>query len=97
MQNDMDDHPANLHNRLNAIAAELSAYGLGIFRPHQHDQHGAITDLPERMISMEQNLKVSFLAHDAVPDNAVAVGWRWNGRELEVCAGCCGPGGPAND
>lgn len=80
--------------RINEIAKELAQYGLGICKPHLHAEDGTLTPAKSGFISLEQNMHVRFVSVDQVPSNVIAVGWRWNGNELEVCAGCCGPGGP---
>jgi len=75
-----------------ALAKELSSYGLGVFVPHAHDKDGAITQLEQGVIALEQNLHVGFVSTANVPPSAIPVGWRWDGAALEVCAACCDDG-----
>lgn len=82
------------NQRINEIARELAQFGLGICKPHLHTEDGALTPAKSGFISLEKNRQVSFASVDQVPSDVIAVGWRWNGNELEVCAACCGPGGP---
>jgi len=82
------------YERISAMAKELSSYGLGIFVPHSHDRSGSIIELPQGTVAMEQRLQVSFTRAETLPLSSVPVGWRWNGVELAVCAGCCDAGAP---
>jgi hypothetical protein len=75
--------------RIEAIAKELSQYGLGIFVPHAHDENGNIVPLPEGIVLHESGLKVRFIPQGNVPLDSVAVGWRWDNGALIACAHCC--------
>jgi hypothetical protein len=57
---------------------KLSAYNLGVYMPHMHDEKtGAFQLLPEGVIQVEDDLKVSFQSMD--PDSSfVPVAWVWN-------------------
>lgn len=81
------------NSRINEIAEELAGFGLGIFTPHTHNKDGSFSPHKSGIISYENNLKVSFIPIESAPKNAVAVGWVWNGENIEVCAGCCADGG----
>ena len=89
----MNDILQNLNvtdrRRIEAVAQELSRYGLGILAPHTHDRDGKIGPLPSDMVSYEKNLKVGFVPQASVPSNSIAVGWRWNNGALSACAHCC--------
>lgn len=77
-------------------AQTLAKYNLGIFVPHLHDeQTGEILPLPAAVISCERDLKITFLPSADVDTGMESVAWRWNGREIEVCASCCAPSSPA--
>jgi hypothetical protein len=76
-------------NKVETLAQELSAYGLGIFKPHIHRLDGTIEPLPLDMQSIEEDLRVKFVDEQDVPSDAIAVGWRWANGSLVVCARCC--------
>jgi len=70
---------------------KLSNYGLSVAVPHMHDSKGSFEELPRGMISLEENLSVSFKDVSEVDsENTVPVMWRWNeeGKEAEVVARC---------
>lgn len=75
--------------RLAQLIEELALYGLGVFRPHKHLANGALAPLPADQVALERGLRSTFIARDEAPSGAVPVGWRWNGRSVEVCALCC--------
>ncbi|MEZ4618222.1 MAG: hypothetical protein R2867_22285 [Caldilineaceae bacterium] len=81
------DHPEVIE-----ILEKLSAYGLGVFVPHIHDEHGALQPLPDGYLQVEQKLQVSFHHKDEVKiEGKVAVGWVWD-KEREqprVVVQCC--------
>ena len=63
------------------IMCKLSAYNLGIYMPHMHDEKtGAFQVLPAGMTQVEDNLRVSFqpVDHPDEPGRAfVPVAWFW--------------------
>src|ERR1044071_8928241 len=76
-------------------ARVLAKYNLGICVPHIHDQRtGALSPLPTDLVACERDLKISFAHVSETANTAIAVAWRWNRSELEVCANCCGPSAP---
>jgi len=75
--------------RLAALIEELSHFGLGAFQPHRHSASGRLTALPPGEIALERGLQVSFVTTAEALNDAVPVGWRWNGTAVEVCAACC--------
>lgn len=82
---------------LQEIAKTLAQYNLGICVPHTHHaQTGEILPLPAGMIVNESDLMITFVT---AAENEIAqtapVGWRWNGKTMEVCASCCSTGYPA--
>lgn len=78
-------------------AQVLAKYGLGILIPHMHDEKtGEILPLPTNMISCERDLVVSFKRIDHLEVDMVPVAWRWGANGFEICASCCGAGGPIN-
>ena len=57
---------------------KLSAYNLGVYMPHMHDeQTGAFQLLPEKMTQVEDNLRVSFQSEDPPEKSYVPVAWFW--------------------
>ncbi len=64
----------------------LSAYQLGIFMPHQHDDStGEFQPLPDEVMQVESGRTVSFERLDEIArrtESFLPVGWRW-------CAGAC--------
>jgi hypothetical protein len=75
--------------KVEEIARELSSYGLGVFVPHAHDNHGNIGPLPTDVVAFEKDLQVTFVPKSELPCDAIAVGWRWQEGALEVCTHCC--------
>ena len=74
---------------------ELAQYNLGIFMPHMHTETASFEVLPDDMVQVESDLRVSFVPYnDQGPEQAVQVAWRWiddgviNGA---VCASQCYP------
>jgi len=71
---------------------KLSAYHLGVYIPHMHDEKtGAFQLLPEGMIQVEDNLRVSFQSVDPPERSYVPVAWFWrDGPTPGVkCAAIC--------
>jgi hypothetical protein len=81
---------ASTRVRLEAIAEELAAYGLGIAAPHMHNASGERIPLPASMHVLEQSGVVSFLEAKELPLGSEPVGWRWTKGELSAFAHCCG-------
>ena len=80
----------------------LSAYKLGIFMPHMHDeQTGGFQPLPDEVIQVEAGLEVSFRPTQEIadrPDRYLPVGWFWRAGAATPQAVCEmvgdeGPGG----
>ncbi|MDB5393510.1 MAG: hypothetical protein JWM91_1016 [Rhodospirillales bacterium] len=61
------------------IMRKLSAYHLGVYMPHMHDEKtGAFRLLPEGMTQVEDNLRISFQSVDRLGrSNFVPVAWVW--------------------
>jgi len=76
---------------IQTIARILAKYKLGIFIPHMHDEANLeMVDLAPGVVSYERNQIVSFKKQrDPEIGVSQAVGWRWNGLEVEVCSACC--------
>lgn len=71
-----------------AIIQQLGKHGLGIFIPHAHTSEGFVP-LPRDVVSMESDLKVSFVTtDDPILDDATVVGWVWDSDAMRVVAGC---------
>lgn len=75
---------------------QLSAYNLGIFMPHKHDEKtGQFQELPDELLQVESGLEVTFqtaeqLARTAA--NFVPVGWFWRDgapSPLSMCKMAC--------
>ena len=75
-----------------AMMRSLSAYELGIFMPHQHDERtGEFQSLPDQVVQVESGLEVSFqpLAKIATQaDRFLPVAWLWRGGAPTVAAAC---------
>ena len=71
-----------------AIIQQLGKHGLGVFIPHAHTSDGFVP-LPRDVISMESDLKVSFVTtDDPILDDATVVGWVWDSHAARVAAAC---------
>lgn len=70
----------------------LSAYRLGIFMPHMHDEHtGGFQPLPDDVIQVESGMEVSFQPADEIanePNRYVPVGWLWRAGTSRPSAVC---------
>ena len=70
----------------------LSAYRLGIFMPHMHDEHtGEFRPLPDDVMQVEAGLAVSFQGRNEVATQAaqfLPVGWVWRAGASTVAAAC---------
>jgi hypothetical protein len=72
----------------------LSAYGLGVFMPHMHDDEtGGFQVLPAGVTSVEEDLQVSFRPSADLPDEGtrryVPVGWVWDSERGVTPAMAC--------
>jgi hypothetical protein len=70
---------------------KLSAFNLGIFMPHRHeDETGAFEVLPQGIIQLEDGLRVSFVEEHTIadPESYVPVGWVWNNNGAVSSAMC---------
>ena len=70
----------------------LSEYQLGIFMPHRHDeQTGAFQLLPDEVVQVEFDLKMSFLPTQEIAnriDRYLPVGWLWRAGAPTPVAVC---------
>lgn len=70
----------------------LSAFELGIFMPHRHDEAtGEFLPLPDDVMQVESGLAVSFQRQDAIAHQAASflpVGWVWRAGATTVAAAC---------
>ena len=70
----------------------LSAFQLGIFMPHRHDDGtGEFQPLPDEVTQLESGRAVSFERLDEVArrtESFLPVGWRWCGGASTVAAVC---------
>ena len=70
----------------------LSAYQLGIFMPHQHDDStGEFQPLPNEVMQVESGRAVSFERLDEIArrtESFLPVGWRWHAGRVSVAAAC---------
>jgi hypothetical protein len=71
---------------------KLSAYNLGIFMPHRHDDEtGNFALLPDSMTQVESGLEVSFQPTEKIAkqtDRFVPVGWFWRAGASATVAVC---------
>ena len=70
----------------------LSAYQLGIFMPHQHDDGtGEFQSLPDEVMQVESGRAVSFQRMADIATQAepfLPMGWLWRAGESTVAAAC---------
>ena len=70
----------------------LSAFQLGIFMPHQHDEAtGEFLPLPADVMQVESGLAVSFQRLDEIAKQTASflpVGWLWRAGAPTVAAAC---------
>ena len=70
----------------------LSAFGLGIFMPHQHDEAtGEFLPLPADVMQVERGLAVSFQRLDEIANQTASylpVGWLWRADAPTVASAC---------
>lgn len=95
----ISNFPATTYDqaRINELARELAQFGFGICIPHRHAHDGQIESLPLNAIVLEQNLLISFVDQNDLPQNAIPVGWRWIDDRLQAFAACCGGDDPDPD
>ena len=71
---------------------KLSAYQLGIFMPHQHDDRtGEFQRLPDEVLQVESGRTVSFERLDEIAqrtESFLPVGWLWRAGTVNVAAVC---------
>ena len=71
---------------------KLSAFKLGIFMPHMHDeQTGEFHPLPDDVTQVESSLEVSFQRTNQIAsqtNNFLPVGWCWRGGTAAASAVC---------
>jgi hypothetical protein len=74
------------------LLRRLSAYNLGIFMPHMHDERtGQFQPLPEDAMQVESGLEVSFQpTADIAPqkDRFLPVAWLWRAGAATPAAAC---------
>jgi hypothetical protein len=81
----------------------LSAFDLGIFMPHQHDEAtGEFLPLHGDVVQVESGLTVSFQRQDEIANRTVSflpVGWFWRAGASTVAAACemADAGGPDSE
>ena len=70
----------------------LSAFRLGIFMPHQHDDStGEFQPLPDEVVQVESARAVSFEPLESIAqrtDSFLPVGWRWCAGVSTVASVC---------
>ena len=70
----------------------LSAFQLGIFMPHQHDQAtGEFLPLPADVMQVESGLAVGFQRLDQIANQTASflpVGWLWRAGGATVASAC---------
>jgi hypothetical protein len=74
------------------LMRKLSAYHLGVYMPHMHDEKtGAFQLLPEGVMQVEDNLRVSFQSEDPPGRSYVPVAWFWHDGPTPgaKCAAVC--------
>lgn len=71
---------------------KLSAYGLGVFMPHRHDeQTGEFQPLSDQLVQVESGLEVSFRPVEQIvnqTDSFLPVGWMWRAGSATPSAMC---------
>ena len=74
------------------MLCRLSAYKLGIFMPHMHDEEtGEFQPLPDHVTQVESGLEVSFQPTTEVVNQAgrfLPVGWLWRAGGATAVAAC---------
>ena len=73
------------------MVKQLSKHGLAVSVPHMHGQNGEFLPLPRNLVSLEEDLTVSFVDKKQLnEERSIPVMWRWD-EELNtasVAAGC---------
>jgi hypothetical protein len=61
---------------------KLSAYNLGVFMPHMHDDSGRFQPSSEKFVQVEKGMRVSFAPTEEIEkeeeERYLPVGWVWN-------------------
>ena len=74
------------------MLCRLSAYKLGIFMPHMHDERtGEFEPLPDELMQVESGLEVSFQPTEDIAnqtDRFLPVGWCWHAGASTPVAVC---------
>jgi hypothetical protein len=74
------------------MLCRLSAYNLGIFMPHMHDeQTGDFQPLPDNLMQVESGLEVSFRPMEEIADQTdrfLPVAWCWRAGASTPAAAC---------
>lgn len=64
------------------MVKRLAAYNLGVFMPHIHDSEGNMLPMPEEIVQVEDDLRVSFMPVSELRDTPektyLPVGWFWS-------------------
>jgi hypothetical protein len=71
---------------------KLSAYNLGVYMPHMHDEKtGAFQLLPDGVTQVEENLRVSFQSKELPGRFYLPVAWLWRDGPAPgtVCTALC--------
>ena len=76
-----------------AMIEKLASYNLGVYSLHMHDKNGETVPLPEDVIVMEKDQKISFAQGDQCASGesrqmAAAVGWRYHSGAVQVFSRC---------
>ena len=90
------DHPvlANAQEAINNpevqdLIKKLSAYNLSVFLPHMHDDAGEFYPMPENVVQVEHELKISFHTKEEIassPVSMIPIGWTWDETKQEICS-----------
>ena len=85
-------HDAIYLPEIQEMLCRLSAYNLGIFFPHMHDQEtGEFEALPDDVMQVESGLEVSFQHMEEIENQEnrfLRVGWCWRAGETKPVAAC---------
>ena len=79
-----------IHNpEVQIMLKKLSEYGLAIAVPHMHDDNGKFVSLPDSLVSLEKNRKVSFIPREQAHEHSLEVMWGWDEQHQAPLATCC--------
>lgn len=73
------------------LIKQLSHHGLAASVPHMHGQNGEFLPLPRDIVSLEEDLEISFVDKNQLDEERnVPVMWRWDEElnKISVAAGC---------